>query len=95
VLYAEDRPKGIALHVQVERTGILVVKLFADQEVRLLDFFRALIAFPTDIAFLSMAFGSAVLYNSTTAAQCRRREAALQPAFFTLLAAPRTAAAAR
>ena len=49
----------------------LVVKQFSDQETKLLDIFKALLAFPIDIAFLSMAFGSAIIslhYKSASVA---------------------------
>jgi hypothetical protein len=41
----------------------LIVKVFVAQEVRTVEVIRALIAFPTDLIFLSLAFGSAILYN--------------------------------
>jgi hypothetical protein len=40
-----------------------VSKIVIEQEVRVVDFFKALLSFPIDIAFLSLSFGSAVLLS--------------------------------
>lgn len=40
-----------------------VSKILIEQEVRAVDFFKALLSFPIDIAFLSLSFGSAVLLS--------------------------------
>jgi hypothetical protein len=44
----------------------LLCKLFVDQQVRLLDAGKALLAFPVDIVFLSLSFGSGLLYATPT-----------------------------
>lgn len=45
---------------------VMVLKLFfkicVEQQVKYVDVAKALLAFPVDIAFLSLSFGSAVLY---------------------------------
>jgi hypothetical protein len=40
-----------------------VSKILIEQEVKAVDFFKALLSFPIDIAFLSLSFGSAVLLS--------------------------------